>query len=96
LTFPVATGHSSTTIIGFLDPLNLTLGGGQTLLVNIADPTGDLLAQSLKPGPTALFVLPVPKNPALVGLTIYTQAIHLGGVTPFALSNAQDLVIGVE
>ena len=36
----------------------------------------------------------IPNNPALVGTTYYTQALHYLGVTPFALSNAQDLTVG--
>ena len=29
-----------------------------------------------------------------MGIALYTQAAHIGGVQPFALSNAQDLVLG--
>jgi hypothetical protein len=45
-------------------------------------------------GPMASWNTPVANNPALVGQAIPTQAIHFGGVIPYALSNAQDLVIG--
>ena len=41
-----------------------------------------------------MWSVPIPSDPALACLTVYTQAIHLLGVAPFALSNAQDLFIG--
>ena len=64
------------------------------VLVNIADPGGELLAQPLMPGPMAVFNIPVPNDISFCSLSLSTQAIHIGGVQPFALSNAQDLVIG--
>jgi hypothetical protein len=30
----------------------------------------------------------------LAGIAISTQALHIGGVQPYVLSNAQDLVLG--
>ncbi len=89
------TGHNLALLVGYFTPLSLLLTGGQTLLVNIADPDGELLAQALTPGPTADFSIPIPGDPALCGIRLSTQALHLGGVTPFALSNAQDLGLGL-
>ncbi|MEW6071414.1 MAG: trypsin-like peptidase domain-containing protein [Planctomycetota bacterium] len=88
------TGHSLAWLVGYSTPATLTLGGGQTLLVNIADPNGEILGQPFVPGPLATYNVPVPSDPALAGFPLATQALHSGGVTPFALSNAQDLLLG--
>jgi len=88
------TGHTMALLIGFASPLNVTLGSGQVLLTNLLDPSGEQLALSFASGPIATFQSPVPNDTAFAGLTIATQAIHFGGVFPFALSNAQDLVVG--
>lgn len=86
------TGHTHALLAGFGSPLTFTLGWGQTGLVN---PTGpELLHRLPEPGPLATFTLPIPCDPYYVGFVVYTQAAHFGGVTPFALSNAIDLVIG--
>ena len=45
-------------------------------------------------GPHATFSSAVPSDSSLCGLHLTTQALHFGQVTPFALSNAMDLVIG--
>ena len=88
------TGHGFALLVGYSTPFSFVLGGGQTLLVNIADPNGELFGQPLTPGPTAVFDLDVPNWPSLCGFAAATQAVHWGGMTPFALSNAQDLVLG--
>lgn len=88
------TGHSLALVLGYLSPLEFTLGGGQVILANVADPAGEVLMQTLTPGPSAVFSIPVPNNLALCGITAFTQAIHIGGVTPFELSNAQDVTAG--
>ena len=88
------TGHLFGTIIGFNSPLTALLGGGQTILVNIGDPGGELMNSGLVAGPIANFSLPVPTDLTLCDFPIFSQAIHILGVAPFALSNAQDFVIG--
>ncbi len=88
------TGHNLAWLAGFSTTLTLTLGGGQVVLVNFADPAGELLLQSVLPGPVATYDLAVPPDPLLAGFALSTQAVHLGGIRPFALSNAQDLVAG--
>ncbi|MEW6074598.1 MAG: FG-GAP repeat protein [Planctomycetota bacterium] len=88
------TGHSLAWLVGYCTPITLPLGGGQTLLVNIADPNGELLGQAFLPGPLATYNLPVPADPAFAGFPAATQALHIGGVQPWALSNAQDLFLG--
>ena len=88
------TGHNSALVVGFQSPLNLPLGGGQTLLVNVLDPGGELFGFALRGGPIATFTAPIPSDVAFCGFSFSAQAIHFGGVSPFALSNAADLVIG--
>ena len=63
-------------------------------LVDVTDPNGELLGFSIQPGPLATFDFPVPNEYSLCGLEVFSQAIHFGGVQPFALSNAQDLRAG--
>jgi len=46
------------------------------------------------PGPNATLTLDLPLDPALVGTSLVTQAMHFGGGQRFALSNAQDLLLG--
>jgi hypothetical protein len=48
----------------------------------------------LGPNPTLLPALPNPKDVSLCGLTVCTQAVHLGGVRPYCLSNAIDVTFG--
>ena len=88
------TDHDLAWLAGFATPFTFTLGGGQTLLVNAADPCGELLGQVLVPGSVATFDLAVPAKPTLAGIRLCTQAVHLGGIQPWVLSNAQDLVLG--
>ncbi|MEW6072022.1 MAG: hypothetical protein AB1726_05405 [Planctomycetota bacterium] len=88
------TGHATAWIAGFAAPLTLTLGGGQVLLVDIADPNGELLSLPFVPGPLATFDVPIPSDPSLAGMAVATQALHIGAVQPFALSNALDLQLG--
>ncbi len=88
------TGHAFAQVLGYESGLDVPLSGGQTLLVNVADPQGELLALPLLGGPLAQFQIPVPNDPALAGRCLSVQAIHALGVAPFALSNAVDLVIG--
>ena len=88
------TGHSLAWLVGYASPLSATLAGGQVLLVNAFDAGGELLLQPAKSGPLATFGVPVPSDVSYVGFRISTQALHVGGVTPFALSNAQDLRLG--
>ncbi|MEW6073444.1 MAG: FG-GAP repeat protein [Planctomycetota bacterium] len=88
------TGHAFAWLVGYATPLTLALGGGQVLLVNIADAAGELLGQVALPGPVAAYDLPVPGDPALAGFALSTQALHVKSVAPFALSNALDLFVG--
>ncbi|MEW6074124.1 MAG: hypothetical protein AB1726_16205 [Planctomycetota bacterium] len=88
------TGHELAWLAGYSTPITLLLGGGQTLLVNIADPNGELFHLPFRPGPIAAYGMQVPADVALAGFSVATQALHIGGVQPWALSNALDLVLG--
>ncbi len=90
------TGHSLAWLVGFATPLRWPLASGQVLLVNFADPNGELLGQAYLPGPVATFDLPVPSDLSLLDYELSTQALHVGGVQPFAVSNARDLRLGFQ
>ena len=87
------TGHSRGVVLGFLAPANVPLAGGQVLLLDVGS-SPELLSLPLSAGPIVRYAFEVPCNVALCGFGASTQAVHLGGVTPFALSNAVDLVLG--
>ena len=88
------TGHALGAVVGYAGGLTLPLAGGQTLLVDITDPAGELLGQALTPGPLASWSLGIPDDVSLCGFDVSVQGVHVGGVSPFALSNALDLVLG--
>jgi len=87
------TGHNYALIAGYLAPLTLTLPGGQTLLIDVTDPGGEVMGQLLTPGPIAYFHCDLPCDPGIVGVMVASQGVHVGGAV-FVLSNAQDLVVG--
>lgn len=89
------TGHALAQLIGFDSTADVTLGAGQRLLCLDLGGSGELLGIPAAPGPLASFSVAVPFEPSLSGRVIPTQAVHLGGVMPFALSNAQDLSFGL-
>jgi hypothetical protein len=89
------TGHGFALLFGFDSPVTQTLAGGQILLCSPLLGKGELLNQSAMSGPVAAFSVAVPNDLGLCGLKLCTQALHFGGVNPFALSNAQDLVVGL-
>ena len=87
------TGHSTAVLFAFDGAVDITLGGGQHVLA--ADLFGHgAFYRSSQPGPLATFTFSIPVDANLCGFHISMQAIHVGGVVPFALSNAQDLVVG--
>jgi len=87
-------GHDIAWLVGFAAPLSMTLSGGQVLLVDAFHSWGELLDQPPLPGPTATFYFGIPSWPSLLGFPFSAQALHIGGVIPYAFSNAQDFVIG--
>lgn len=87
-----STGHALAALVGYAAGTSLPLAGGRVLLVDPLDPNGELLGLAPQPGPVAGFAVTVPLDPALCGLPVSTQAVHLGG-PPFLLSNAVDLTV---
>jgi len=85
-----ATAHTHATVLGYTGSQTFALPGGQVLLVGGAK----LFQLPLQAGPTAAWSISIPSDPALVGMTFHTQAAHLFGASPFALTNAQDLYVG--
>lgn len=85
-------GHSQAFLALSARSKDLLLGGGQTLLVDPASLGIPLVGPSA--GPIASFQLSIPADMNLAGLVVYSQALHVGNVIPFALSNAQDLCLG--
>lgn len=86
-------GHSQAVLFAFTSPTDLTLSGGQHLLcANLGGP--GKLFQLAAAGPQADFQVVIPLRPALCGFTACVQALHLGTVAPFALSNALDVTLG--
>ena len=87
------TGDTSAIVFVSVTALELTLGGGQTLL---ADPSRSQVVMRLGPaaGPLASFSQLIPNDLSLEGVAVFTQALHLGGGSSFSLSNAQDLCVG--
>lgn len=87
------TGHGRAFRFTFDSPL--TFPGGQVRLCFDLGGGGELLQQTAKPGPLAVFSISVPVDTSLCGFTHSSQAFHFGTVIPFALSTAQDMVVGV-
>ncbi len=93
VTFTVGTqGFQFATIFAYAQPEYRTLASGFGLLVNI----NSAQRFSIGPlaGPTAVGSMVVATTPAMCGQVIYTQAKLDNGPGPFAVTNAQDLVIG--
>ena len=91
--------HHSLAAFVHVDVLNddLLLTAPSQLLEGLCEPDTEpreLLELPRTAGPLASWHVPIPSDCSLLGLKVYTQAVHILGVTPFALSNTQDLVIG--
>ena len=65
-------------LVAYSSPLTLATGWGE-ILVNIADPNGELLGMPSSIGSPAIFTLPVPNDPIFAGFDFYTQAGSFGG-----------------
>lgn len=91
------TGHTFAALFAFGSPADVLLTGGQRLLcIDLAGGGEVLTGAGLgpAPGPLATFQLAAPSSLAFCNLTFSSQAIHFGGVVPFALSNARDVSLG--
>ena len=87
------TAHGAAMLAAFSAPASFALGGN-VVLVDITHPAGELLGYPLATGPVASFSFGIPPDPVFGGMKVFTQAIHVGGVFPYVLSNAQDLFFG--
>jgi hypothetical protein len=83
------TGHTNAILVARTTATTVPLGSGQAVLCG-----GAKLYSASATGPEAVFTNAIPNDLALCGFTLCVQAAHLGGVAPFALSNALDLQVG--
>jgi probable HAF family extracellular repeat protein len=89
------TGSTIAGVVGYLTPLDVVLSFGSSLLVNIADPAGELLGLSIQAGTGAVpFQGFVPNVEGLCGLGFSAQGFALGGGQGVKLLNAYDCVVG--
>ena len=89
------TGHSLALPFAFFEPSAGIPVGGSLVLVDPFEPAGELFGLAgPAAGPIATFALPIPDDPSLAGLGFSSQALHFVGISPFALSNALDFLIG--
>ena len=86
-------GHSFAFVFGSTSPLTKSLRHSQVLLVKAQDFSGGVFRLPPRRGPVASWSIELPGARELAGLVVYTQAVHFGDLSPFALSNAQDLLI---
>jgi len=73
-----APGSTGAILVAHASPLTFAGRWGE-VLVNIADPIGELMGIPVALGDPAAFVLPVPADPAYIGIAFYTQAASFGG-----------------
>ncbi len=88
------TGHAVALLYGDASSATIPLGGGPVMLINPGDPLGELLGPLSDAGSRVPFSVPIPLDLSLAGFPLSTQAVHIGVVRPFALSNALDLILG--
>jgi hypothetical protein len=89
-----STGHTSAWLFAFDSAFDFAFPGGQRLLCADLGGSGELLALAPQAGPLANVQGAIPNDSSLCGVVLCTQALHVGGVMPFALSNANDLIVG--
>ena len=96
-------GYDVAWVAGYAGPASVPLPDGQWILVDHRDPWGELLRQPIVslPGQSDVeFTVPIPPEPQLAGLEVFTQGLALAppgyGLRPYVLTNAQDLFLGYE
>ena len=90
---PVSTGHTTAVVFGSTMAANVPMAGGFELLVDLG-PTATTFSLPPITGSPATFSFPIPNEPALSGVQLFTQAGYAGGAGPLGFSNAQDLTFG--
>ena len=89
------TGNTLAGIAGYTTPIELNLACCGYLLVNVADPNGELLNIAPKFGSGMVnFSFPVPIDTSFLGFGFATQGFGFGGGGGATLHNAYDLVVG--
>jgi len=78
-------------LFAYASPLAFPTAKGE-VLINFADPIGELMGMPSAVGSPAVFNLPVPGDAALVGIEFYTQAASFGG--GFCLHCAHQCTLG--
>ena len=90
------TGNTLAAVLGFGTPLELVVPAWGTVLVNVFDPAGELLALPAGAGAGSVaFSGPVPNDASLLGFTLSTQGLGFGGGAGVTLHDAYDLVVGI-
>jgi hypothetical protein len=84
------TGHASAFVLASSVLAQIPVSNGQFLFVR---PNSATLLPT-RSGPIASWTVDVPNNLTLVGLSLFTQAIHFGGRRDIAYSNAIVIVYG--
>jgi len=80
------------TVCGLAGAASVALPGGQVLLVDLGSTR--YFESPVLTGASASLSLAVPHDASLCGVAFTAQAVLFGGATPFALTNAVDMVIG--
>jgi len=88
-------GHSTAVAFAYDAPVSTALPGGQVLMTRDTIGAGEFLGAPILTSATPGTLLPVAPLPSLMGFRMTVQAVHIGTVFPYALSNACDLVMGV-
>jgi hypothetical protein len=89
LTVASSPGSAPGLFAGSLGRASLPVGG-ITLLV---DPARMVLTGPLPAAPSATIPLPIPANPALAGLSLYFQTVHVEGASTLGASNGVQVTI---
>ena len=91
------TGHDLAVFFAFDAPANVVLAGGQVLLCVEQARDGELFTGRgiTLAGPMPSFSFPIPNDNSVCGTRLCTQVLHVAGTFPFALSNAQDVTVGL-
>lgn len=83
-----SSGHSRAVIVAVAEPARQRLPGGRVMCVDRSSASFFRTSSSGQP-----VVVPIPPDPILAGLRVYTQALLQGG-NPLSLSNAWSLRLG--
>lgn len=88
-----STGHDTAVLFGSTAAAMAPINGFE-ILVDLG-PSAASFTLPPAPGPIARFDIAIPNDTRLCGVSLYTQAGHIGGAPDFALSNAVDWTIGL-